>query len=707
MPDTDENLPTRSPGWFSYRLIVVALFILVGATVALAYVRRSDANAPLDDDLVAIFPFRMEGVDPSTNYLREGMIDLLAAKLTGEPAPRATDAGTLLKTLKNVSGGDSIAPPRHTAIDVARRLGAGRLVLGEVGGNSARLVLNARIVATGGGEILAHASMIGPADSLSQLVDGLVAQLLARGAGEGERLGTLTSTSLPALRAYLNGQALYRRGQFREASADFINALEADSTFALAALRLASAASWLGDPQLVQRGNATAWRNRHRLTALDRVMLEAVVGPRYPFSSSYSELLAARRRYVSLAPQRPDAWFEIGDAHFHFGYALGIDDPHGRAAEAFERAIAIDSGYLPAVEHLMFIAAGSGDTALIARLLPTVRALVPESENADGTSWRIAVAIGDSATADAIVRRRREINLASGHTIVQLAQLHGVELEAADSVAVAQAETSPPEFRVITAQNLYDLAMNRGQPARALRVNRGYVSGTPVMRYAFRERARAMLYWDGDSATAHAAIRSIEPFAYAPDIAGIPWPTRLGHFADLCVMEQWKVERGDLSTARRSAELLRAGGADPEGAEWRQLNEGCALMLEAMVATEVGDADARERVGQLDSLMRTGLGTFMQHTGNIVLARLLEQHGDHSGALAAVRRRDFFLNRTTYLSTYLREEGRLAALTGDRRGAISAYSHYLALRRNPEPALLPEVEQVRAELARLEREARN
>jgi hypothetical protein len=49
----------------------------------------------------------------------------------------------------------------------------------------------------------------------------------------------------------------------------------------------------------------------------------------------------------------------------------------------------------------------------------------------------------------------------------------------------------------------------------------------------------------------------------------------------------------------------------------------------------------------------------------------------------------------------LREEGRLADLAGDRAGAIDAYTRYLALRSDPEPSLQPEVERVRAELARL------
>ena len=89
---------------------------------------------------------------------------------------------------------------------------------------------------------------------------------------------------------------------------------------------------------------------------------------------------------------------------------------------------------------------------------------------------------------------------------------------------------------------------------------------------------------------------------------------------------------------------------------------------------------------------------------NLVVARLKEAQGDRQGALAATRRRLYFWAEPFFLSTYLREEGRLAALTGDRQGAIRAYRHYLALRADPEPTLRSQVEQVRAELAQLLKE---
>jgi hypothetical protein len=50
---------------------------------------------------------------------------------------------------------------------------------------------------------------------------------------------------------------------------------------------------------------------------------------------------------------------------------------------------------------------------------------------------------------------------------------------------------------------------------------------------------------------------------------------------------------------------------------------------------------------------------------------------------------------------YFREEGRLAALAGDTTNAIRAYEYYLNVRDDPDPALQPVVDSVRAELAAL------
>jgi hypothetical protein len=87
---------------------------------------------------------------------------------------------------------------------------------------------------------------------------------------------------------------------------------------------------------------------------------------------------------------------------------------------------------------------------------------------------------------------------------------------------------------------------------------------------------------------------------------------------------------------------------------------------------------------------------------NLLVARIHERAGDLPGALTAIRRQRWYYP-PEYLSVTLRQEGRLAALTGDTAGAIAAYRHYLALRSNPEPELRADAERVRRDLEQLER----
>ena len=116
-------------------------------------------------------------------------------------------------------------------------------------------------------------------------------------------------------------------------------------------------------------------------------------------------------------------------------------------------------------------------------------------------------------------------------------------------------------------------------------------------------------------------------------------------------------------------------------------------------------ADAPERLRQLDSALADPVEVPWASYGNLIAARLHEERGEIPAALAAVRRRRVGIAWFPHYVKYLREEGRLAALTGDRAGAIRAYRHYLALRGEAEPALQPEVKRVREELEAVERES--
>jgi hypothetical protein len=105
-----------------------------------------------------------------------------------------------------------------------------------------------------------------------------------------------------------------------------------------------------------------------------------------------------------------------------------------------------------------------------------------------------------------------------------------------------------------------------------------------------------------------------------------------------------------------------------------------ALLLEAQVAATSRGADAPERLRQLDSALADPVWVPWASYGNLVAARLHQERGEIPATLAAVRRRAVGMGSFPHYVKYLREEGRLAALTGDREGAIRAYRHYLALR---------------------------
>ena len=680
--------------------VAAALLLVLGG---IAYSRRPAPRPPPDENLVAVAPFRVSSTDASLRYLREGMLDLLSAKLTGSTGPRSADPRSLLTAWRRAAGTDSADLPRARALELAESLGAGQLLIGDVTGDSSQITLNAVLVRVSDGRALPRAQVVGDPDSLPQLVDRLTAQLLATDAGEQDALATLTSTSLPALRSFLNGQWFYRRGRYRDAAAAYSTAVELDSTFALSALRLAVASNWFGVPAARETGLRLAWAGRDRLAPRDRALLDATAGPNYPNASSYLDILKAKERYVALAPDRADAWFELGDGLFHMGAVVGYADAEASAADALQRALALDSTYAPAAEHLLLIEARRGDTSAVRRLGEHFLSIDPASENADGIRWRMAVALGDTASLAAITKRRDTLTPISAHTMAYMSQAHAVDLDRAQRVADAAVENARVQSDKYAALlTAHDLALNRGRPSAAVAASaRAREVMAASARVALRERVRDALYWDGDSAAAATAVRELEKTAFGPTPEK---PSdRSSQIVDLCNVELWRANHGDARTVASSVLRLRRVHEQHGYATIGGFANSCAVLLDAVAATSGGRADAPVAVARLDSMLKTGPGGFVQDVGNLIVARIKERRGDVRGALAAVRRRETFLTRPFYLSTFLREEGRLAALAGENDAAIEAYRHYLALRASPEPPLRSEADYVRDELGKLER----
>jgi hypothetical protein len=256
-------------------------------------------------------------------------------------------------------------------------------------------------------------------------------------------------------------------------------------------------------------------------------------------------------------------------------------------------------------------------------------------------------------------------------------------------------------------------ALNRGRPGEALQT-------ADITRARRRDglvrRIQDALYWGGDTAAATFAARRLAPFADGPPADAHEVQEQ---YQTICALAHWRQARGELANAEAAIRKLRTaivpGLSGDDSTSFVQYAELCAALLEAMRSAALRLPEARSRLREADSLARTFtsavccgepdklVGTNFWAGANLVIARLAEAQGDLSFALRAVRRRGgpFNLGPAFYLASFLREEGRLAALTADTAGATRAYQHYLALRTQPEPAVRPEVERVQTELAQL------
>ena len=684
--------------------IIAAAIVAVVAGGWLVREQLRDRTPPPNRDMVAVVPFRVASADPALHYLREGMLDLLAAKLTGEGGMRATDPRLLLDAWRKAGGSETQELSREDALALARHLGAGQLLLGDVVGTPNRLVLTASLLGSSRGDSLARLSVEGPPDSLAWLVDRLAARLLAETSAEGAaRAASLTSTSLPALRAYLDGQAKVRRADVMGAAKDFERALAADSTFALAALGLRLASSWYGDPTLQQRGLEIAWRERARLAQRDRMLLDAIAGPRYPEAPTMYELLEARERYVAYAADRADAWYLLGDHIFHYGWVLNVPNPEERALESFRRASEIDSTYVVGYLHALPLALTLGDTAG-ARRFERLRLAADTSSYWVGLHrWHEAWVSGDTASARSV---SDSLDLSQYvYAMDQLVFYGGLGVpDTRRAIDTALKKATNELQRRGLERVAHDFEMVAGRPAAALEhldasADSARDINVPVLK------VRDALIADGDTAAALEGVRQLAVWDAGP--VSSDSVRRISQRAATRVLEPWRLSRGDTSQTRRSIARLRELTRTLTGA--RRIDAEVEIAaIEAMHADVTRSANLRAATMRLDSLLRVldyastnvGRASF----ANLVATRLLEKIGDTRVALAAARRRsDAWAQNNPYLATQLREQGRLAAIAGEREEAIRSYRHYLRLRADAEPTLRPQVEAVRQELMKLER----
>ena len=320
---------------------------------------------------VAVLPFRTVGGD--VGMLREGMVDLLSFNLDEIAGLRKIDPMSVMTTLNSVVGEGRDAP-EHEALAVANRLGARYAILGSVVqlGETGGMRLTADVYEVAGSRRRGSVHLEGRADSLSALVDALTIEVIKRNllptGGElpPVNLSRVTTSSLPALKAYLAGEQAYRRARWREAADEFERAVELDSTFARALYRLALAIAWTGSGEAAHEYNDRAASLAFRLSRRDSILVSQKSSP---------EAVPVLEDFTARYPDDADGWHLLGERLFHHGGSLL--HPPAAYRRALERAVVLAPHYGESYVHLIEDAFAHLDSARVRRFIAGAEALDP------------------------------------------------------------------------------------------------------------------------------------------------------------------------------------------------------------------------------------------------------------------------------------------------------------------------------------------
>jgi serine/threonine-protein kinase len=412
-----ESLPSGAPssegrrwipelGRWHIQLIaaVVGLLVVAGAirvaTRDASRIDPQDAVAAGAAPAIAVLPFRV--ADPSLAVWREGIVDLLTANLDGVGGLRAIDSRTVLAQWhEGVPEGQ--VPDLRTTLKIASEAGGSYAVVGSAVTIGPNVRLSADVYELARGRAIGAARAEGPPDSLYPLVDRLSLEVLRAILKEDADklpavpdLTSLTTASFPALKAYLEGEALYRTAQFENAVAAYRRAVAADSTFALAWLRLAEAGWWFMPNSEIVDEVDRALALSDRLSQRETMLAQATR------AFLLSDRLRTRqlvRQFLNSYPDDPELWSLLAMSYGDQFYDPDVPGDPADGERALLRAVRLDPTFAPYRIHLLYRSFWEADREQVAEQLAALDRLAQQDdERVKAARLAYALAWGDSAS---------------------------------------------------------------------------------------------------------------------------------------------------------------------------------------------------------------------------------------------------------------------------------------------------------------------
>ncbi len=645
-----------------------------------------------DAQVIAVLPFHASGL--GSEELGEGMVDLLSPSLDGVGGIRTVNSSTVLHRWQQRAVDGSL--DLEGSLAVGRDVDAGSVLLGSVVSAGSGVRMTAQLYSVRGVE-LAHARVEGPAEDVLALVDSLGLNLLrdiwlAHEPVPNLRVSGITTGNVDAIRAYLRGQQHYRRSQWDSALVAFQQAVERDSTFALAHYRLGLTYGW----SLKHGGFGSAGAQRHGRLALrysDRLppRERTLVAAHSLFEEGKLAAHDTLVRYVARYPDDPEGWYMLADVRFHAMPLLALDyeDIFG----PFDRVLELDPSLAPAIIHPLELSLMFADSARFHRYLA---AMEGAAEPAMVEPWKLLGQVFEQPESVVAILGTLPDGERYGGLLL-IGTYHSPDLNpktllpgfaAAESATDANGRIQLLSIRAMVLASLGRLS--EAQPIRdtlwAIAPNRQEAFQSLIPVYAGY----------ADSTFAARALAALEN---PPPVPGVD---QLFSYSRMI----YALSRGRSAEARRLAERALAADTSfyPE-------------LLPPLVRAGLGWADILDgdTVGGLGRI-EAGLGeagyvsgTAMAFSQQLRFALAAIQASRSETRAEGIRRLRYgrWVGDIVYFPLAYLALGRALEDSGDPAGAAEAYADFIRLWQDADPELQPRVETARRALERLSAENAN
>ncbi len=355
---------------------VIALVFCLLCILLYYFFLRPKETSSLSSKVIAVFPFSIRGSSAHADF-GEALPELLSTNINEAGDLRSVDQNVLQKAVTKAGG---VEQDPEKARTIAARFGAGLFILGSFMEIGDKYRVSAYLYSATKDSAIDRVVIERDTTKYLDLVNKLTSDIIAgRTNAPPERytnIAARTTLSMEALKAYILGEKETKAGNFPLAYDKYKQALQEDSTFAMAWFMLAYVSQgFLGKYDEARDAWDKSIKYSSRLSERDRLVLKSV-------NADYAgDFVEAERLYREILKNYPDdAWTWVNLASSIAMYSQYSGRSSLESWDAFEHAHSLDPDNAMTIQQMLVTAYGLNNKSLIDTLVSQLRRLGTEFE---------------------------------------------------------------------------------------------------------------------------------------------------------------------------------------------------------------------------------------------------------------------------------------------------------------------------------------